>query len=188
MGFQGGRSGENKLKSELLNISAYDTRTLAPREWWLRCIGSAMKAGLCYSIFSEYKFTVVVLVLSWNTSKRFMVVTKCLVNITIAQVINGRRSRRSQGHVTVSRIWYSAVAVFVHVIFVVTVGSCSVNWLCAPKRSELTRVIKAAHVAELVDRSLNIGQNGLNEHFTVPLHAVIWCCVRHGIGKLVFHL
>lgn len=139
-----------------------------------------MKACFCYSILSEYKFTVVVLVLSWNTSKKFMVVS---VSITIAGVIIGRRSGRSQGHVTVSRV---SVAVIVHVSFVV--GSWWVNWLCALKRSELTRVVKAGHVAELVDRFLNIGHNGLNEHFTVPRPAVICCCVRRGISKLVFHL
>ena len=74
-----------------------------------------------HSIFSEYKFTVVVLVLSWRSSESFVVVRKCLVNITVAQDIV-RRGGRSKGHVIVSRASYRfvpAVAVVVHVGFVV---------------------------------------------------------------------
>ena len=90
----------------------------------MRCIGPGMKACFRYSILSEYKFTVVVLVLSWRPSESFVVIRirKCLVNITIVQVIIGRRGGRSKGHVTVSRVAYRfvpAVAVFIQVGFVV---------------------------------------------------------------------
>jgi hypothetical protein len=50
-------------------------------------------------------------------------------------------------------------------------------------KRELTNVIRAFHVVELVDCFLNVGHNTQSDLFALRLYATVWHCVSHFVSE-----
>lgn len=105
------------------------------------------------------------------------------VHLIITQAIVDRRGSGSQGHVTVGHVLYGRVPVIAIDVYASFVTASWLGQLVAlTGKSELTSVITAAHVAELVDCFLNIGHNIQNDLFALPRHVATWHCSIREFG------